>query len=139
MEKTKIVNLYCGAPIRIDKINYSGTVTKVEMPIETIRKCLLNHIRVEEVKPNGKVIPLGFDNYDKDTDLVEEPKPIYTYKNRKIPEYKIFSYDKKGNKITPPEYKEVNVKKEEPKEEVQVQEETKPQSKEQQQKYTKRK
>lgn len=107
--KTKLVNLRCNAAVPIDGVTYSGRVTNIELPIDTIRKCLLNRIRVEEVKPNGKTIPLGFDNYAIDTD--EEAKPVVNTSKKEntantTPNFKIYSYDRRGNKIDKPIYTE---------------------------------
>lgn len=140
--KTKLVNLRCSAAVRIDGVTYSGRVTNIELPIDTIRKCLLNRIRVEEVKPNGKTIPLGFDNYAIDTDNIPEKVNNVKKGKNNLPEFKVYSYDRKGNKITPPEYKEqikatpkVGEKKEEPAKEAEVKPEEKTNT---QQKYTKK-
>lgn len=97
--KTKNVNLYCGATVMIDKVNYSGIITNVELPLDTIRKCLLSHIRVEEIRNDGVIVPLGFDNYNKDTTLVIETPSMVSNSSTKEKSFKLFQYDKKGNII----------------------------------------
>ena len=95
----KKVNLYCRVATTIDGMHFSGNIYAIDLPIEVIRKCLLAHIRVEEIKDDGSIIELGFDNFDKTTEsksviFIDDEAP-------KLPKFTIDSYDAKGNKILP--------------------------------------
>ena len=61
----KLVNLYSSVPITNLSIPRVGNMRGITLSVEDIRICLQSHARVEEVIGN-KVIPLGFDNYNKD-------------------------------------------------------------------------
>lgn len=98
--KSKRVNLHCPTAVKIDGINYSGNIRDTILPVDTIRKCILSRIMVEEILPDGTKVPLGFYNYNKDLMAKEEEKKSEEHVSIKtVKNFKVVSYDKHGNII----------------------------------------
>lgn len=91
----KTVNIYASSATRIDGMLFNGNINGMELNTETIRKCLLCGIRVTEFI-DGKLIPLGFDNFDEANPIAKEIKQ----EQEKDSSYRVISYDKNGNRIT---------------------------------------
>ena len=61
----KVVNIYASVPIRgVLSVPIFGTFKKVKLTTDEIVKIIRAKGRVEEVLPNGKTIPLDFNNYN---------------------------------------------------------------------------
>lgn len=71
---SKIVNIYPTMPITSVNPPIRGKLMGVRRTTADIRACIIGRARVEELLPNGKVVPLDFTNYDKDNYVKEEPK-----------------------------------------------------------------
>lgn len=71
---SKIVNIYPTMPITSVNPPIRGKLMGVRRTTADIRACIIGRARVEELLPNGKIIPLDFTNYDKDNYVKEEPK-----------------------------------------------------------------
>ena len=79
----KVVNIYPTWPITRLNPPIRHAVKNVTKPVEDIRICLVARAIVEEVLPDGSVVELGFNNYNKDNSTksakIEETKdPVIT-------------------------------------------------------------
>lgn len=73
---SKIVNIYPSCPITSVNPPIRGKLMGVRRTTADIRACIIGRARVEEVFPNGKVIPLDFTNYDKDNSVEEVKEAV---------------------------------------------------------------
>lgn len=69
---TKVVNIYPSTPITGVNPPIRSAVRHVTKSVKDIRACIMGRAKVEEILPNGSVIKLGLDNYDKENYVVSE-------------------------------------------------------------------
>ena len=62
----KRVNINAPIPVTTLKYPIAGSVRNVMMDVSDIRLCLCGKAKVEEILPSGKIVRLGFNNYDKE-------------------------------------------------------------------------
>lgn len=60
---TKIVNINARFPVKSIVPPIYGTLKNVEMSTSNILKCLIRHAIIEEVLPDGTIIPIDYKNY----------------------------------------------------------------------------
>lgn len=77
---TKKVNMYASAPTTVGfGIPRVGNLRGVTMSIADIRQALRSHARIEEIMPDGRLVPLDFTNFDKDNSVqstLTQEKPV---------------------------------------------------------------
>lgn len=83
---TKKVNIYPSTPIVNVQPVIRSIVKNATKDLDTIRKCIISRAKVEEVLPNGELVRLDLNNYDKDNTFanVKETTPVAEPEN--IPE-----------------------------------------------------
>lgn len=81
---TKIVNVKAIYPITGVPQIIRGTLNKVEMSTENIFKCLCGRAEVTEVI-GDKLVPLNFDNYNKNNKPATEPAVLPTEPKKMAP------------------------------------------------------
>lgn len=73
----KIVNMFAARPTDCGyAVPFVGRLLKTPMTIDKIYRCIKSNARVEEVLPDGRIVRLGFDNYNTDNSKKEEPKVV---------------------------------------------------------------
>ena len=65
----KRVNINAPIPVTTLKYPIAGSVRNVMMDVSDIRLCLCGKAKVEEILPSGKIVRLGFNNYDKENTI----------------------------------------------------------------------
>ena len=65
----KRVNINAPIPVTTLKYPIVGSVRNVMMDVSDIRLCLCGKAKVEEILPSGKIVRLGFNNYDKENTI----------------------------------------------------------------------
>nr|DAY65818.1 MAG TPA: hypothetical protein [Caudoviricetes sp.] len=60
----KLVNVYVDHPFKMNGATFGGLHRELILDTKEIQSLLENKARVEEVLSNGKIIPLGFNNFD---------------------------------------------------------------------------
>lgn len=93
----KLVNVYADKPFKMNNAMFCGLHRELVLDTKQIQACIEHKARVEEVLKNGRIIPLGFDNFDQVngissvndetpdslTDRIKEPKVEVIGKNAK--------------------------------------------------------
>ena len=82
---TKVVNIYPSSPITGVNPPIRSAVRHVTKSVKDIRTCIINRAKVEEILPDGRIIRLGFDNYDKDNYITTEDVVETTVENTDAP------------------------------------------------------
>lgn len=75
---TKKVNIYPSTPIVNVQPVIRSIVKNATKDLDTIRKCIISRAKVEEVLPNGELVRLDLNNYDKDNTFAnaKETTPV---------------------------------------------------------------
>lgn len=70
----KRVNINAPIPVTTLKYPIAGSVRNVMMDVSDIRLCLCGKAKVEEILPSGKIVRLGFNNYDKENTVPSDSR-----------------------------------------------------------------
>ena len=70
----KRVNVHATVPVTTLKYPIAGSVRNVMMDVADIRLCLCGKAKVEEILPSGKIVRLGFNNYDKENTVPSDSR-----------------------------------------------------------------
>lgn len=70
----KKVNMYCRAPFTLKGARIGGNFRNIVLDTESIKVCIEHKAKIEEILPGGRILPLGFDNFDTDNGGVKVDK-----------------------------------------------------------------
>ena len=93
----KRVTVYCNKPFSIGNAHFSATHRNLVLTTEQIQVCLENKAYVDELLDNGKVVRLGFHNFD----TYNGPSKVTEESNIALARtYKVENFGKVNNPIT---------------------------------------
>ena len=74
-DTVKTVNMFASSPVNCGfAVPFVGRILNKKMKVKDIYRCIQARAKVEEVLPNGKIVKLGYNNYNTDNFNVNQPK-----------------------------------------------------------------